>query len=197
MKKVLLLGDSIRMGYDDYVKEMLEGKCEVYYDAADNGRFAAYTLWQMNQLFRKYGPFDIVHWNNGYWDMNVEAPMQTALYPIEDYKYLLRRIAREIKKNGAKVIFALTTPVLDAGAAADNSGTGAEYISYDDNWVRKYNAAACEVMKEENIPINDLYTLCRQDKNYYKCEDMLHLTEEGYRACAEQSSKLILEELEK
>ena len=26
MKKVLLLGDSIRMGYDDYVKEELDGK---------------------------------------------------------------------------------------------------------------------------------------------------------------------------
>ena len=34
MKKVLLLGDSIRMGYDDYVKEELDGKCEVVYDAA-------------------------------------------------------------------------------------------------------------------------------------------------------------------
>ena len=33
MKKVLLLGDSIRMGYDDYVKEELDGKCEVVYDA--------------------------------------------------------------------------------------------------------------------------------------------------------------------
>ena len=44
MKKVLLLGDSIRMGYDDYVKEELDGKCEVVYDAEDNGRFAAYTL---------------------------------------------------------------------------------------------------------------------------------------------------------
>ena len=43
MKKVLLLGDSIRMGYDDYVKEALDGKCEVVYDAEDNGRFAAYT----------------------------------------------------------------------------------------------------------------------------------------------------------
>lgn len=48
MKKVLLLGDSIRMGYDDYVKELLDGKCEVIYDHDDNGRFAAYTLWQAN-----------------------------------------------------------------------------------------------------------------------------------------------------
>ena len=196
MKKVLLLGDSIRMGYDDYVKELLDGKCEVYYDAEDNGRFAAYTLWQMNQMFRKYGPFDVVHWNNGYWDMNVEAPMQTALYPVEEYGYLLRRIAREIRQNGAKVIFALTTPIAETGTAADNTGTGADSISYNDAWVRAYNEAAMKVMQEENVPVNDLYTLMKQDANCYKCEDKLHLTEEGYRLCAKQAAEMILHELE-
>lgn len=196
MKKVLLLGDSIRMGYDDYVKELLLGKCEVYYDANDNGRFAAYTLWQMNQMFRLHGPFDIVHWNNGYWDMNIEAPMETALYPVDEYSYLLRRIIKEIRKNGAKVIFATTTPILDAGTAADNTGTGALSISYNDTWVREYNEAAKKVMAEENVPVNDLYALCKEDKNYYKCPDMLHLTEEGYRRCAEQAVEMILKELE-
>ncbi|WP_257968099.1 hypothetical protein [Peribacillus deserti] len=29
MKKVLLLGDSIRMGYEPFVREALEGKAEV------------------------------------------------------------------------------------------------------------------------------------------------------------------------
>lgn len=51
MKKVLLLGDSIRMGYAEYVKELLKNKFDVYYDDNDNGRFAAYTLWQANQFF--------------------------------------------------------------------------------------------------------------------------------------------------
>lgn len=196
MKKVLLLGDSIRMGYDDYVKELLDGKCEVYYDAEDNGRFAAYTLWQMNQMFRHYGPFDVVHWNNGYWDMNVEAPMETALYPVEDYVYLLKRIIGEIRRNGAKIIFATTTPILDPGTAADNTGTGAESISYNDEWVQTYNEAAKKLMAEEGITVNDLYTLCKEDKNYYKCADMLHLTEEGYRRCAAQAAELILKELD-
>ena len=186
MKKILLLGDSIRMGYDDYVKELLEGKCEVYYDANDNGRFAAYTLWQMNQMFRKYGPFDLVHWNNGYWDMNIEAPMETALYPIDEYSYLLRRIAREIRKNGAKVVFALTTPIVRPESS----------VGYNDAWVKSYNEAAKKVMAEENVLINDLYTLCKEDDNYYKCSDGLHLTEEGYRRCAEAIAALVLKELD-
>lgn len=121
MKKVLLLGDSIRMGYDDYVKEELDGKCEVVYDAEDNGRFAAYTLWQANQMFKHHGHFDVVHWNNGYWDMNIEAPMTEAMHPVEEYVHFLKRIIKLCRENGAKIIFATTTPILEPGMAADNT----------------------------------------------------------------------------
>lgn len=195
MKKVLLLGDSIRMGYDDYVKELLAGRCEVYYDAEDNGRFSAYTLWQMNQFFRHYGRFDVVHWNNGYWDMNVEAPMVEAMHPVEEYVHFLKRILGEIRRNGARPIFAATTPILSPGAAADVSGTGAESIHYNDAWVTRYNDAAKALMAAEGVPVNDLYALCKEDPHCYKCEDLLHLTEEGYRKCAEQTARMILNEL--
>jgi len=124
MKKVLLLGDSIRMGYDEYVKELLEGKCEVFYADADNGRFAAYTLWQANQFFRHHGKFDVVHWNNGYWDMNVEAPMTEAMHPIDEYVHFLKRIIAEIRRNGAEIIFATTTPVPGSGSSMDNTEPG-------------------------------------------------------------------------
>ena len=196
MKKILLLGDSIRMGYDDYVRELLAGKCEVVYDPDDNGRFAAYTLWQANQMFKHYGKFDVVHWNNGYWDMNIEPPMAEAMHPVEEYVHFLKRILGECRRNGAKVIFATTTPILEPGAAADNTGTEADSIHYNDAWVRLYNDAAKKLMDAEGVTVNDLYALCKADKNCYKCEDMLHLTEEGYRKCAEQAAALILKELD-
>ena len=196
MKKVLLLGDSIRMGYDDFVKELLDGKCEVYYDPEDNGRFSAYTLWQMNQFFRHYGEFDVVHWNNGYWDMNIEAPMIEAIHPLDEYIHFLKRNLTEIRRHGARPIFATTTPILSPGVAADVTGTGADHIHYNDVWVQEYNTAAIALMKSENVPINDLYTLCKEDPHYYKCEDLLHLTEKGYRRCAEQTAAMILKELE-
>jgi len=195
MKKVLLLGDSIRMGYDDAVKEILHGKCEVYFDAEDNGRFSAYTLWQMNQLFRRYGRFDVVHWNNGYWDMNIEAPMVEPIHPVDEYVHFLKRILAEIRRNGARPVFATTTPVLSAGAAADVAGTGAMSISYNNEWVKKYNDAAKALMKAENVTVNDLCQLCEEDPYYFKCEDLLHLTPKGYRRCAEQTAACILKEL--
>lgn len=61
------------MGYQDHVKELFDGVCDVYF-SEDNGRFASYTLWQTNQMFKAHGAFDVVHWNNGYWDMNTIYP---------------------------------------------------------------------------------------------------------------------------
>lgn len=190
MKKILLLGDSIRMGYASYIKDNLKNTCEVIYDEQDNGRFAAYTLWQANQLFMKYGHFDIVHWNNGYWDMNIEGPMTDAIHPIDEYIHFLKRIIKEIRRNGAKIIFATTTPVLSEGHAADNTGTNVD-IRYNNKWVIDYNDAAKKLMDSENIAVNDLYSLMLNDKNYYKSDDLLHLTEKGSKICAKQASEMI------
>lgn len=196
MKKVLLLGDSIRIGYQSYVKELLNGTCDVYYAENDNGRFASYTLWQLNQLFKLYGKFDVVHWNNGYWDMNIEPPMLEAMHPINEYVYFLKRIIKEIQNNGAKIIFATTLPVLVNGKSIDNTGTNIE-INYDNNQIKLYNTAAINLMKQHNITVNDLYSLMLQDKNFYKCKDGLHLTSQGYKICAEQISEYILDAIEK
>ena len=43
MKKILLIGDSIRLGYDDYVKESMKNVAEVYYPA-ENCQSAAVVL---------------------------------------------------------------------------------------------------------------------------------------------------------
>ena len=84
--------------------------------------------------------------------------------------------------------------MLEHGHAADMS-TGAKF-SYDNEWVTTYNAAAKLLMAEEQIPVNDLYTLCLEDEHYYKCPDMLHLTEQGYRCCARQISDCIRQHLD-
>ena len=75
------------------------------------------------------------------------------------------------------------------------SGTQADSINYNNEWVELYNNAAKKLMAEENIPVNDLYALCKEGEHYYKCPDMLHLTEEGYRKCAKQAADMILKEL--
>ncbi len=183
-KKIMLLGDSIRMGYHMNVKELLEGEYEVI-GPEDNGRFAAYTLWQANQLFKHNSDIALVHFNNGYWDMNIESPMTEPIHPIDEYKSFLRRIVELSRSCGAKVIFATTVPILEDGSAGDNTGVQGD-INFKNAWVKEYNSAAVELMNELDVPVNDLYSLCKKDSRCYKCPDMLHLTDEGNQKCAEQ-----------
>lgn len=189
MKKVLLLGDSIRMGYQAYVKEALAGEYTVCFPE-DNGRFAAYTLWQLNQELKQNPDIDLVHFNNGYWDMNVEAPMTEAIHPVEEYVSFLRRIVALCRQCGVRVVFATTVPILEDGVAGDNTGVQGS-INYRNEWVKTYNAAAVSVMAELDVPVNDLYALCMEDEQRYKCEDRLHLSEQGSRRCAAQVAEYV------
>jgi lysophospholipase L1-like esterase len=173
MKKLLLLGDSIREGYQPFVKEGLAGKMEVV-APPENCRFAKYTLWGVNLWIRDLGTPDVVHWNNGAWDLHHEAPMVEALTPLDEYLETLRRIAHEIRRTGAKLIFATTTPAGEGAVGRSNAE------------IDQYNAAAIELMKKERTPVNDLNRLVRQNPTEYICPDHTHLTEPGYRACARQ-----------
>ncbi|WP_390409128.1 SGNH/GDSL hydrolase family protein [Lacticaseibacillus jixiensis] len=190
MKRVLLLGDSIRMGYQDNVKQLLQGDFDVIAPEG-NGCDCSSTLWQVNQIFKHAdAPFDVIHWNNGYWDMNIEAPMQEALHPLDEYvKYLLRLVPL-LKAHTTHLIFANSLPVEREGESVDNSGTGA-MIHYQNNWVKAYNKAAEAVMLLDNVPINDLYSLCLQEPGYYKSPDHLHLNDKGNQVLAEEIATVI------
>lgn len=127
--------------------------------------------------------------------MNIEPQMTEAMHPVGEYVHFLKRIIAEIRRNGAQIIFATTTPIGGTGASKDNTGTR-QAIFYNNESVKEYNAAAKKLMAKENITVNDLYSLLlNKDKNYYKYPDNLHLTEEGYRLCAQQAAKLIEEKL--
>ena len=70
MKNILLLGDSIRQNYQEYVKECLQGMADVYYPN-DNGRFCQYTLRYLHEwigALSRHGEitFDVVHFKTYY-----------------------------------------------------------------------------------------------------------------------------------
>ena len=109
MKQVLILGDSISMGYREIVKQNLNGKADVCY-YAENGRFSGYTLWLANQWVRDNGAPDIVHWNNGIWDISLEEPLKGNFTPIDEYADHLKRTIDLLKRAGTKhIIYATTT----------------------------------------------------------------------------------------
>ena len=169
MKKIILIGDSIRQGYDKYVKEALKGIADVSYPG-ENCRFSTYILRNLIIWKRELewgDDVDLVHWNAGLWDCLVMVDGE-KLVPLEVYKENIDRICRQIKMlfPKAKMIFATSTPCIerlfaDRDCKRKNSDT------------EMYNAAACEIVKKYGGEINDLYALMKDVPEAYH-SDLTH-----------------------
>jgi len=179
--KVTLLGDSIRqIGYGTVVPKMLGEDYEVY-QPADNCRFAKYTLRGLYEF--EWGQHikgsDIIHWNNGLWDVS-NLFGDGAFTKKEEYVETMLRIARILKTYGKTVIFATITPMLRDNAHNKNAV------------IDEYNAAIVPELEKMGIIINDLNALVSLDKEkYLRSDDLIHLSDEGIKICGEQVVKVI------
>jgi lysophospholipase L1-like esterase len=186
MKNVILLGDSIRIGYCNYVKEELKDLANVVFPD-DNSRFTQYTfvnLFTWLALVEKPEEIDVIHWNNGLWDVVHFNGDDQPLNTTDQYADTLRRICRKMREKApnAKIIFATMTPINEEWVQGPNYRIQDEVI--------KYNGVAREVMKEQGIDVNDLFQLLyEQPKSYFI--DQCHLNPEGYQLVARQVSDVI------
>jgi len=114
MKNLLLIGDSIRAGYDKAVAKTLAGKANVYFPA-ENCRFASYVLRYLHEYkaLANGEKIDVLHWNAGLWDC-LRLFEEEPHTPVDIYAYYIDRICVRIQKlfPEAKVIFATSTSVL-------------------------------------------------------------------------------------
>lgn len=153
MKNLLLIGDSIRMGYDKSVKKTLEGKANVIFPG-ENCRFASYLLRNFHEYLKevKGEEIDVVHWNAGLWDC-LRLFEEEPHTPVEVYAYYIDRLCVRIKKicPNAKVIFATSTKVL-------SEKMDKNFKRYNEE-IQKYNDAAIEVVKKHGFLVNDLYAV--------------------------------------
>ncbi len=167
MKKLLLLGDSIRLNYAPYVYRRLSDAAEVL-SPEDNGRFAKYTLHELPGYLTTYGAPDVIHWNNGLWDLH-HFDGAAPLTPLPEYLADLTRLARLLTATGARVLFATSTPLRPDNAEWDNAE------------IERYNAAATELMERLNIPVNDLHALVTGREWELLNDDKIHLNRLGIR----------------
>ena len=178
MKKVILLGDSIRLiGYGARAAELL-GEDYSVWQPTDNCRFAAYTLRMLFDYAEQMKGADVIHWNNGLWDV-CDLFGDGAFTPLEDYLRILARIAAILKTYSKKVIFATTTT------------PAPEMWGHDLNRLKIYNAAAVATLEPMGILINDLFTPVADDIPTMIAEDNLHLSEHGIEVCARQVADCI------
>lgn len=180
MKNILLIGDSIRRGYDSAVKKTLEGIADVYFPE-DNCRFASYLLRYIGDYgaLIKNGTPDIIHWNAGLWDC-LRQYGEDAHTPIEVYAYYIERICLRIKKlyPNATVIFATSTSVI--------SEKMAEGFKRYNKEIEEYNSAAAEIVKKHGFLIDDLYTVSTKLPESAHSDAVHYYTPEGTEAITNQ-----------
>lgn len=171
MKKIILLGDSIRqIGYGTKVPALLGEDYEVW-QPTDNCRFAQYTLRMLFDKRAELEGADIVHWNNGLWDI-CDLFGDGPFTQLEVYADTMLRIAGILQKYAKKVIFATTTPVNPANVHDRN-----ETIS-------RYNSFIVPKLEAMGVLIDDLNAVVYPHIDTYIREDLIHLSEAGIDACA-------------
>jgi lysophospholipase L1-like esterase/dienelactone hydrolase len=191
LPKVLLLGDSIRMGYAPLVAKKLDGVAVVVHPGAEQGGDTANTLKLLDKWVGDHKPA-VVHWNNGLHDLKRSKKTHTHQVPIEQYGKNLAEIAVRLNKVApGRVVFANTTPILDDRHAARKADF--DRLEAD---VQAYNAAATKALLPLGVPVHDLHRIVI-DGGAEKLlgKDGTHYTPEGYDRLAEAVADCVKRQL--
>ncbi|ANW96112.1 hypothetical protein AXE80_07405 [Wenyingzhuangia fucanilytica] len=167
LPKVFIYGDSVSIGYTEYVRASLKNKACVY-RLHTNGQSSDYFIPRMEALRKKmFEPFlkggwdfewDVIHFNVGLHDLKylsgnkLDKEKGTQVSTLEEYEENLHKIIKYLKTTypKAKLIFATTTPVPE-GAEGRFAGDSI-----------KYNKVALKVMNQyPEVIVNDLFTFSK------------------------------------
>ncbi len=180
LPRILLIGDSISIGYTREVRRRLVGRTNVH-RPPDNCGPTVFGLEQLDSWLGS-GRWDVIHFNFGLHDLKfmdangtyiVPGPYDRPLALPAEYAANLRAIVARLKRTDARLVFANTTPV-PAGTVGRVEGSEVAY-----------NTAAAQVMREAGVPINDLHALVVAHPNFQLPKNV-HFTPEGCAALADQ-----------
>jgi len=183
--QVLIIGDSISIGYFQPTKTLLETTAEVYHNPG-NAQHTAHGLAQLDQWLGET-KWDVIHFNHGLHDLKYVDENGRRVPPAQGIQQILigaytrnlDELAQRLKKTGAHLIFATTTPV-PQGAHGRVPGDA-----------KRYNDAALAIMRKHRIPVNDLYAFALPRLDAIQRPHDVHFTAEGSRLLAEQVAQSI------
>jgi acetyl esterase/lipase/lysophospholipase L1-like esterase len=189
LPNVLIIGDSISIGYTRAVRAKLAGKANIWRPLRGSGpENCGDTVIGLDRIDAWLGKqkWDVIHFNWGLWDLcyrdpainngrNADKVNGKISITLEDYEKNLEKLVTRMKATGAKLVWANTTHVPE--------GEAGRFVGDDE----KYNAVAARVMERHGIPINDLNSLTKgfPAKLFAKPSDV-HYSGEGYQKIAVQ-----------
>jgi len=191
LPRVLIIGDSISMGYTLDTRAMLDGVANVHRPPTNCGPTTK-GLEQLDDWLGK-GKWDVIHFNWGLHDLKymneqgklVDVDKGKQQVPIEQYEKNLDELVQRLKKTGATLIWRNTTPVPQ----------GAKGRLPED--AVRYNAAAAKVMAKHDVQTHDLYSFAKEHEKEIQRPKNVHYTREGSKKLAEQVVKVIKAALKK
>lgn len=195
LPNVLILGDSISIGYTKQVREGMKGKANVV-RPKDNCGDTPRGLAKIDQWLGD-GTWDVIHFNWGLWDLCYRNPQSKSQgnrdkvngsisVPLPEYEKNLEKLVTRLEKTGATLIWASTT-VVPEGEVGRIAGDEV-----------KYNAGAKRVMKKHGVAINDLHaTSAAFGPEMFTGPGDVHYQPKGSAKLAKQVVAVISEYLKK
>ncbi len=182
LPRVLIIGDSISIGYTVPVRELMKGKANVHRPRTNCGPTTR-GLAQIDAWLGG-GKWDVIHFNWGLHDLKYMGPQGQNLadpkaatskpqVPIDAYEQNLDKLVARLKQTGAKLVWRNTTPV-PPGAKGRVVGDS-----------KRYNEAAARVMKKHGVPTHDMYSFCMPRMQEIMLPANVHFTPKGSKALAE------------
>jgi lysophospholipase L1-like esterase len=190
LPRVLVIGDSISIGYQVPLRIALSGKANVHRPATNCGPTSR-GVEQIEQWLGD-GKWDVIHFNFGLHDVRhfddqgkgTDADKGHRQVSDADYEKNLEQLVTRMKKTNAKLIFALTTPV-PTGSAGRIQGDEV-----------KYNDIARRVMQKHGVAIDDLYSFAVPRLADIQLPADVHFKPEGSKQLADQVAASILKALD-
>lgn len=194
LPNVLILGDSISIGYTLQVREQLNGKANVYRPMEgakpENCGDTVKAVRNIDRWLEIAPKWDVIHFNWGLHDLKrvngkETGPEIPSRIPVGQYKKNLQLVIDKMNATGAKLVFATTTAYPD-GVNPCRLPADAEI----------YNSAALEVIKKNGIPVNDLYAFTENRLEELQIPKNVHFTPKGSKVIAAEVADRIKPMLE-
>lgn len=182
LPRVLLIGDSISIGYTLPTRRQLADVANVHRIPVNAGS----TTNGLAHLDAWLGTnrWDVIHFNWGLHDLKLN-PDGSNWVPLSQYTANLERLVTRLRRTGARLIWASTTPVPE-GKLNPPRRPGDVLL---------YNRAADELMRRTGVAINDLYAGTVGDLQTFQRPANVHFQPEGSEALARQVAARIREAL--
>lgn len=180
LPRVLLIGDSISMGYTLPVRQRLQGVANVHRIPQNGGPTKNGVANIERWLGAGTGQWAVIHFNWGIHDLKYMPDGKRQVEPTE-YEANLRKLLARLKQTGAVLIWATTTPI-PSGPLIPPRQFGQ---------VAEYNAIAEKVMKENGVRINDLNARITPKLGEYQKKQDVHYHNAGSEWLADQVAQEI------